>query len=77
MLDTKNELQTAYRNLQRSDSDQQLALVTILEEHEQYFSDGSGTRSKPKMGIPESRSEHNSDVEEDDLINPKQHLLGS
>lgn len=64
ILDTESELQNAYRNLQRPESSQQVALVTIREDQEQSFSDGSGTRSKSKMGLPRNRSQPNSDDDE-------------
>lgn len=50
VLDTESELQNVFRNLQRSDSTQPLALVTIPEDNAQSFSDGSRTCSKSKMG---------------------------
>lgn len=69
VLDTEVELQSAYRNLQRSESKNKLALITIPEEQEQYFSDGSGTRSKSIMGVPENLS----DGEGEELKNAKSH----
>lgn len=61
-LDTESELQRAFRNLQ--DPPQSLPLITIPEDQEKYFSDGSGTRSKSNMGIPRPRTEPNSDEED-------------
>lgn len=66
-LDTENELQRAFLNLQ--DLSQPLTLATIPEQHEKYFSDGSGTRSKSTMGLPRTRTEPNSDEEEDGAPN--------
>lgn len=52
VLDTEGELHKAYRNLNRATPSQQLALVTIPEDHQKNFSDGSGTKSKSNMGLP-------------------------
>lgn len=60
ILDTESELQSAFQNLQEP-----LSLATIPEEHEQYFSDGTGTSSKSKMGIPRTHTEPNSEEEDE------------
>lgn len=50
VLDTETKLHTAFRNLQKPEAEQKLALVYIPEYQDQYFSDGSGTRAKSIMG---------------------------
>lgn len=65
VIDTENKLQSAFQNLQRYESDQKLALFTIPEDQEHCFSDRVGTRSKSNMGVPENRSETNSDGEDE------------
>lgn len=69
VLDTEGELQSAFRNLQRPESSQQLILVPIPEDQEKSFSDGSGTRLKSNTGIPRNNSEPNSDEEEESIRN--------
>lgn len=61
VLDTQGELQSAYQNLQRTELVQPLMLGPIPEDHEQSFSDGTGTRSISEKGIPRNSSEPNSD----------------
>lgn len=65
VLDTASELKNAYLNLHSSEPDLKLALVPIVEDHEQSFSDGSGTRNKSNISIPKTRSEHNSEGKEE------------
>lgn len=65
VLDTECELQRAFRNLQKTESANKLALVPIPEDRS--FSDGGGTRTKVIMGVPRNRSEPTSDEDEDRL----------
>lgn len=73
VLDTENELNKAFSNLQRSELAQSMALMTIPEVPEGVQSDGSGTPSKSNTGVPRTRSASNSDDEREDDLLP-QHL---
>lgn len=55
----------AFRNLQRSDLPQELALITIPEGSEVVHSDVSGNPSKSSHGVPKSKSANNSEDDSD------------
>lgn len=54
-----------------------MPLVIIPEDHEQYFSDGSGMRSKSNMGVQDYNSEHNSDSDEEESHSKTRHKIAS